>query len=305
MSRPSHRAVARLREAVLRPALPARYQLIEIIGRGGMGVVWRARDAELDRDVAVKVLAEHLDGVAFERRLRNEARILARLEHPGIVAVHDAGTLNDGRGWYVMRLVRGERLDVAAARFDTVGEALRIVERLCETVAYAHAQGVVHADLKPANVMLGPFGEVLVMDWGVARAARPDAEADASHGAVVGTPAYMAPEQAAGRPADARSDVYGLGAILGELLAGREADVPRPLAAIRDRAIAPEPALRYDGPLALATDLRRFQDGEPVSAYRERIWERAARIAGQYRTPIALVTAYLIMRMAILLWRGI
>src|SRR5690349_4215763 len=103
-----------------------------------MGVVWRAWDTLLEREIAVKVLAEHIDGDAFAQRIEQEARVLARLEHPGIVAVHDAGTLDDGRGWYVMRLVRGERLDVAASRFENLGDALRVILRLIDTVAFAH-----------------------------------------------------------------------------------------------------------------------------------------------------------------------
>lgn len=323
-------SLARLRDAVARPALPPRYDPVEVIGRGGMGVVWRAHDRELDRDVAVKVLAEHVDDPSLEARLRREARILARLEHPGIVAVHDAGTFEDGGGWYAMRLVRGEALDVAARRWSSPGDVLRVMERLCETVAYAHAKGVLHRDLKPGNVMLGPFGEVLVLDWGVARAAEPVAQSAArqeaplpgaarragapvssavssptTSGTAIGTPGYMSPEQASGLAADVRSDVYGLGAILRDLLAAQAPPVPRALAAIRDKALAQAPADRYPDATALATDLRRFQDGEPVSAYRERPWERLGRVASRYRTPIALVTAYLIMRMAILVWRGI
>lgn len=310
-------AVARLTAGMAVPALPPRYQPVAVIGRGGMGVVWRARDRLLEREVAVKILAEHIEGEAFAARLRREARILARLEHPGVVAVHDLGVLDDGRAWYVMRLVRGERLDEAAPRFATIGEALRVMTRLAETVAYAHAQGVLHRDLTPRNVMLGPFGEVLVLDWGVAReAGGPEsppggggppggAEPGTGHGTVLGTPGYMAPEQAAGLAADERSDIYGLGAILRDLLAARGGDPPKPLAAIRDRALAPDPAARYPTVQALRDDLSRFQDGARVSAYREGPLALVARLARQHRTPLLLVAAYLVMRLAVLLWRGI
>lgn len=314
MSELSPGAVGRLRDLMAKPELPDRYRLVEVVGRGGMGVVWRGYDRVLEREVAIKLLAEHVEGEAWVARMERESRILARLEHPGIVAVHDAGLLADGRAWYVMRLVRGERLDHAAGRFGGVGDALRVMDRLAETVAFAHAEGVVHRDLKPANVMLGPFGEVLVLDWGAARGAASDDGRAASqaapgggtaHGTVIGTPGYMAPEQAAGLPADERSDIYGLGAILRDLLAALPGAPSKPLAAIRDRALAADPAERYPDVLAFRDDLRRFQDGRPVAAYREGPLEVVARVARQYRTPILLVSAYLVMRLAILWLRRI
>ena len=297
------------------PTLPERYRPIAVIGRGGMGVVWRAHDAELDRDVAVKVLAEHVVADALAVRLRREARILARLEHPGIIAVHDSGVLEDGRAWYVMRLVRGERLDEAARRFDTVGEVLRIMLRLADTIAFAHRQGIIHRDLKPANVMVGPFGEVLVLDWGVAGAVGsagagpvPPPASDpevTAHGAVLGTPGYMAPEQAAGVATDTRSDIFGLGAILRDMLVALPGKVPPPLASIRDRAMADDPAARYADATALRDDLARFQDGLAVAAHRETVVERLGRVLHPYWPVIGLVAAYLVMRLVVLLWRGI
>ncbi|HEX9580715.1 MAG TPA: serine/threonine-protein kinase [Gemmatimonadales bacterium] len=315
----SDSAVNRLRRAIGRPAPPERYQLGEIIGQGGMGEVWQARDVVLDRDVAIKVTAPHLAADEFSARLKREARILARLEHPGIVPVHDVGVLDDGRAWYVMRLVAGTRLDVAARSVAGRGELLRIMERLCDTVAYAHAHHVVHRDLKPGNVMLGPFGEVLVLDWGVARdGAGPDRAAAPSDpdpgsadtvvthsGTVIGTPGYMSPEQAAGGPADERSDVYGLGAILRDLCAVHDDPMPRALASILRRATAGRPSDRYDSPVALRDDLRRLLDGARVHAHRESIFEATLRIASAYRTPILLILAYLAMRLAILWWRGV
>lgn len=316
MSDLSHAAISRLAAGLARPAVPSRYALREIIGRGGMGVVWRAHDRELQRDVALKVLAEHVEGDAIAARLQREARILARLEHPGIVAVHDNGVLDDGRPWYVMRLVRGARLDDAAPTFATIGDALRVVLRLVETIAFAHAQGVLHRDITPRNVMLGPFGEVLVLDWGVARetdrvgtqeastSLSPVAE-DTGHGTVIGTPGYLPPEQAAGLPADERSDVYGLGAVLRDVLAARAERVPPPLAAIVARATAAGPEHRYPNALALREDLGRFLDGQRVIAYRERPLEAIIRVTHPYRTVILLVLAYLVMRVAVLWWRGI
>jgi serine/threonine protein kinase len=295
-----HGAAARLRETLGAAPLPDRYQLIEIIGEGGMGVVWRAHDAVLDRDVAIKILAPHLDGDELELRLAREARILAALEHPGIVPVYDVGSNADGSTWYAMRLVRGTPLDVAARDGRDRRELLRIVEHLCDTVAYAHAHGVVHRDLKPRNVMLGPFGEVLVLDWGVAR----DGSGE-QRGMVVGTPGFMSPEQAEGRAADARSDVYGLGAILNELIGVHSAPVPAALASIVARARNPEPSQRYATPFELRDDLRRFTARERVLAHRESWVERAQRFVSTYQTAILLIAAYLVMRLAILLWRGI
>jgi eukaryotic-like serine/threonine-protein kinase len=315
----SDAAVRRLQALIERPALPPRYAPQDIIGRGGMGVVWRAHDRELERDVAIKVLAPHLDGIELATRLRREARILARLEHPGIVPVHDVGVTEDGRAWYVMRLVLGTRLDEVAPRVESLGELLRIVARLCETVAYAHAHGVLHRDLKPGNVMIGPFGEVLVLDWGVAKEQnRQEMPSDGKPatpapsippltdpGLVLGTPGYMSPEQAAGQTVDERADVYGLGAILRDLLATRRERVPPALLSIRNRALGAEPAGRYPGALALRDELTRFLDGARVEAHPEGVIEMAHRFVGLYRTPILLVLAYLVMRVAILLWRGI
>jgi serine/threonine-protein kinase len=250
-----------------------------------------------------------------------EARTLARLEHPGIVPVHDVGTLVDGRVFYAMKLVRGAPLHELTA--TGLAERLRIVERVCEAVAFAHAHGVIHRDLKPQNVMVGPFGEVLVMDWGVAKIVGdptmslgtdsiPDtdghAEPSTGHGVVLGTPGYMAPEQAAGDASlvDARADVYAIGAMLRDLCSGntvaegRNAEVPRPLAAIIRRAMAPEPRERYPDVTALARDVAAFRAGDRVSAYAENVLERARRLAIRHSTPILLVLAYLLMRLTFL-----
>src|SRR6185503_12470601 len=168
----SDAAVDHLREVADRPDLAQTpYELQEPIARGGMGTVYRARDRRLDRDVAIKVMNAPAPAPAELERMRNEARILARLEHPGILPVHDLGALPDGRLFYVMKLVRGQRLDEAIAE-QPLHARLRTFGRICEAVAFAHAQGVVHRDLKPENVMVGPFGEVLVLDWGVAKILR-------------------------------------------------------------------------------------------------------------------------------------
>jgi predicted Ser/Thr protein kinase len=301
------RTLAHLRDLPAPSVAIDRYELHEEIGRGGMGVVYRARDRELERDVAIKVLNAAAPGLA--ERLRQEARILGRLEHPGILPIHDIGTLADGRLFYVMKLVRGERLDRYAAGATSVPERLRIVDRLCDAVAFAHAHGVIHRDLKPENVMIGAFGEVLVLDWGVAKlreenltmAAGRTASVGTQHGTVLGTPGYMAPEQAAGQVhVDERADVYAVGAILTFLVPA----APRALKAIAARARHVDPARRYGSVAALAADLKRYVAGLPVDAYREGIFERARRVARRHRTPIVLVAAYLLMRIILLLAAG-
>jgi tetratricopeptide (TPR) repeat protein len=229
-----------------------RYVLRDEIARGGMGVVYRATDTILDREVAVKVLQERFEtGSAVARRFIDEARITGQLQHPGIPAVHDLGTLPDDRPFLAMKLIRGLTLDdLLRDRSDLTADRGRLVgafEQVCQAVGYAHAHGVIHRDLKPANVMVGSFGEVQVMDWGLAKvltsrpreqptaapeettaetAIRSLRESDGSEtqaGSILGTPAFMPPEQAAGAVhlIDERSDVFGLGAILAMILSGQ------------------------------------------------------------------------------------
>ena len=272
-----------------------KYDLLEPLGHGGMGSVYVAHDRALDRHVALKVVATFALSPEAVDRLEREARVLARLEHPGIVPVHDVGVLPDGRAFYTMKLVRGRRLDAYLSTETTPAERLRILERLCDAVSFAHANGVVHRDLKPQNVMIGPFGEVLVMDWGVATlTASPEARS------VVGTPGFMAPEQARGEPTDERSDVYALGGIMRLLI---EPGSSKPLRAIAARAMANDPAQRYAAVAPLAADIARFRAALPVEAYREGIIGRSTRIGRKYAVPIALVLAYLAMRVALLVVR--
>jgi serine/threonine protein kinase len=314
------------------------YEIVETLGRGGMGTVYRAIDHRLDREVALKVvqLSDPAD-IDVDRLLR-EARVLARLEHPGIVPVHDVGLLPDGRAFYAMKRVRGQRLD-EHVRTVSLPERLRAFQRICEAVAFAHAHGVIHRDLKPENVMVGPFGEVLVMDWGVAKLTpHPDPSPDPSlppspgegeeesppqsvpvraspcsslsvlegtaHGTILGTPGYMAPEQERGEVEriDERTDVWALGALLQFLLGGEEP--PRPLEAIRRRAMAAEPEARYPKVEDLSADLSLYLAGLPVGAYREGILDRVGRFARRHRVPILLVLAYLVMRVILILVFG-
>src|SRR4051812_24519737 len=175
-----------------------RYELISLLGRGGMGAVYLARDTVLDREVALKIVERPAGGA-------NEARTLARLEHPGIVPVHDYGQLPDGRWFYAMKRVRGDRLDAWMADNHELADRLTVFLRVCDAVAFAHAHGVVHRDLKPENVMVGEFGEVLVLDWGIATTELQIAEGKLP---IAGTVDYMAPEQARGDAAiDHRADV--------------------------------------------------------------------------------------------------
>ena len=276
-------AIGRLRAIEDHPDFSGtRYDVIEHIGSGGMGVVFRGRDRELDREVAIKVTTVATDTDAD--RLRAEARTLARLEHPGIVAVHDVGRVPDGRVFTVMMLVRGERIDVRASDLP-LADRLRLFDRICDAVSFAHDKGIVHGDLKPANIMVGAHGEVLVLDWGGGR-----------------TPGYAAPESAR-QPADARADIYALGRILQDLRSGLTGRALRSLDSIVARASDPDPGARYPAVADLAADVRRFMDGGPVSAHRESIGERTMRLGRTYRTPIALVLAYLVMRALLLMAR--
>jgi serine/threonine protein kinase len=265
-----------------------RYELIEEIGRGGMGTVYLARDAQLGRSVALKVV----NAIAPGTEMLTEARALAYLEHPGIVPVHDAGALPDGRFYYAMKLVRGPRLDEYARENPPLADALRVFLRVCETAAFAHSQGVVHCDLKPENIMVGSFGEVLVLDWGVAKWLR---DAEPGRDAIVGTREYMAPEQAAGA-ADERSDVFSLGKVLAFLI---EPSSPKPLMAITQKAAALDRAQRYASAGDLAADIARYLAREPVLAYREPLYERAARLLARHKTLVSLLAAYLIARVVI------
>ena len=160
--------------------------------------------------VAVKVLDIPDQAGRAAARLAREAAVLARLDHPGIVPIHERGILPDGRAFYVMKFVRGRTIDEAAAASPLCVDRLALLDRVLETVAFAHAHGIVHRDLKPSNVLVGGFGEVFVMDWGAAQSDHvPEAEA-----VIAGTPGFMAPEQAAGAAVDGRADVYALGTLL-------------------------------------------------------------------------------------------
>jgi tetratricopeptide (TPR) repeat protein len=299
-----------------------RYALVAEIARGGGGKIAVAIDRKLGRRVALKRALDP-DG---EVRIEREAQVLARLEHPAIVPIHDAGYDAEGAPFYTMKLLGGrdlkERID-ATSTFDERLALMPVVATVADAMAYAHAQRVIHRDLKPGNVLVGEFGEVAVIDWGLGKVigdgdaisqdrARPDASLTVD-GAVMGTPAYMAPEQARGERVDARADVYAIGALLYHVLAGampydmrdsdatlaqlvagppvaideREPRVPRELAAIVGKAMAREPADRYPSARELADDLRRYQAGRLVAAHRYRVWTRAWKWLRRHRAAAA------------------
>jgi serine/threonine protein kinase len=338
----SDNALERLRNGAELPDLSGtRYRLLERVARGGMGVVYAAEDEKLQRRVALKVLdVPGTDGDLANRLLR-EARVLARLEHPGIVPVHDVGTLADGRVFYTMKFVEGQRLDKYIEKVNSVPDRLRLFLRICDAVGFAHARGVLHRDLKPANIMVGPFGEVLVMDWGLAKLLRgevsnasvaddqdatvletPKQSANSNdpteisvvtgHGTVMGTPGYMSPEQARGdaEHLDTRSDIFSLGALLSFVLFGPQekpsSSAPRfpdkSLEAICKKATATIPAERYPSVQEFALDVSRYLDGLAVGAHPETIFEKAARFYRRYRFFILLIAAYLAMRVLLLLF---
>ena len=324
----SDNAIARLRAAVESPDLEgSRYHLLDKLGQGGMGGVYRVEDSVLGRQVAMKVVAVPDGTSSLAERLLREAQIIARLEHPGIVPVHDVGTLPDGRVFYTMKLVQGKRLDAHAAELGTIPERLRLVQRICDAVSFAHARGVLHRDLKPQNVMVGQFGEVLVMDWGLSKiireqeATRPSnlsrilpsvsIQGGTAHGSVLGTPGYMAPEQERGdnTAIDERSDVFSLGAILQFLardLAQGANPVARPraLTAIIKKATAVQPSNRYQQVADLSSDLSAYLDGLPVQAYPEGVFVAIWRWTLRNRVWLLMVLAYLIMRTLLILWRS-
>jgi serine/threonine protein kinase len=290
-----------------------RYVLEREIGRGGMGRVFLGRDLRLARRVAVKVLLD--PSAARAQRFEREVQLAARLQHPGIVAVYDSGFWPTGEPYLVMRLVLGRSLARAIEESETLADRLALLPNLiaaADAVGYAHDQGVVHRDLKPSNIIVGAFGETVVLDWGLAKElGDPDGREPAGQaiagpagstevGTVLGTPGYMAPEQAAGQPVDARADVYALGALLTHLLTGepprpdapagtsqlsRAVRAPADLLAITAKALAADPQLRYPTAFELADDLKRFQTTELVAARPYSLATRSLRWSARH--PVA------------------
>jgi len=255
--------VDRLRHVAALPDLTGtRYELESQIGRGGTGVVYAARDHQLNRPVALKV---------FDFALPGEAQLIAQLEHPAIVPIYESGTLADGRSFYAMKRVVGEPLDRYVTKSPSLAERLRVIRRVGEALAFAHSRGVIHRDLKPQNVMVGEFGQVYVMDWGV--------------DAVAGTPAFRAPEP----ELDQRSDIYSLGLLFQFALPNAP---PHALRAIANKATRPDPADRYPSVYEFLADIERFQEGLPVEAWSEPLWHRARRFGSRNALLLWLFAAY-------------
>jgi serine/threonine protein kinase/tetratricopeptide (TPR) repeat protein len=337
------------------PPLPlvsaAHYRADREVARGGMGRIVAAEDQRLRRPVAIKELIE--PSPEQLGRFHREALITARLQHPGIVPVYEAGCWPSGEPFFAMKLVSGRPLDRVIAETRTLEDRLALLPRIAaaaDAIAYAHSQRVIHRDLKPANVLIGDFGETVVIDWGLAKhlddddgpapdrpaaperpttpmraqsvpsssAAGRSSERGASTltvaGAVMGTPAYMAPEQARGEPVDQRADVFALGAMLYHLLAGvppynartatdviaaaahgkvvplgaRERGAPPDLAAIVERAMSPLPFDRYGDAGELASELRRFLTGQLVSSHRYTAAQRVSRFVRRHRAAVTI-----------------
>jgi len=263
-----------LRHVAALPDLTGTHYVVESeIGRGGMGVVYAARDAELDRRVALKIL---------EVSFAEEPRVIARLEHPAIVPIYDAGRLPDGRVYYAMKLVAGASLDRYLAESHTLAERLRVLRRVGEALAFAHSRGAIHRDVKPQNVMVGEFGEVYLMDWGVE--------------AVAGTPAFRAPEVRL----DSRSDIYAMGGLLQFVL---PESAPPALQAIAAKAMHPNPEARYSSVSALLADLERFQEGRAVEAWSEPWWHMLRRFTSRNVVLLGLLAAYALVKIVVFLVR--
>ena len=308
--------------------------------RGGMGRILSARDPRLRRTVAIKEL--RTDSPELRARFEREALLTARLEHPSIVGIHEAGRWPSGAPFFAMRLVRGRSLDEAIAATTSFSERIALVPHVlavADALAYAHHERVIHRDLKPQNVMVGDFGETVVIDWGLAKdladtapdsergsSAEPRDPSSTTDGEILGTPHYMPPEQAEGHPVDERADVYAIGALLYHVLAGvppyegattaavldavtsraptplaeRQSNVPPDLLAIVERAMARDPAARYRSGRELAEDLRRFQGGQLVGAHRYSISQLLRRWVTKHRGAVIVAT----VAVAVLLLSG-
>ncbi|MBL0220106.1 MAG: serine/threonine protein kinase [Myxococcales bacterium] len=334
---PAVHALPATEAAGVRPDYPSliqvdreRYAVARVIAKGGMGRVTEARDLRLGRQVAIKeLLPENRD---FARRFEREARITARLQHPSIIHVYEAGVWPGGEPFYAMPMVSGQSLDKAVAERPSLAQRLSLIPTViavADALAYAHNANIIHRDLKPANVLVGKFGETVVIDWGLAKdlGAQSDpkeslqlrareATEDTASGSIVGTPAYMPPEQARGelQLVDRRADVYALGALLYKVLVGRaayegasaqdileqvkagppipvpvrEPGAPPDLVAIVAKAMARDPADRYTDADELAQDLKRFETGRLVAAHHYTWRQLLARWLRRHRWAVGI-----------------
>jgi WD40 repeat protein len=300
---------------------PERYQIIGEHGRGGLGRVSRAHDHDLGRDIAIKELISR--GHVSEVRFLREALITARLEHPGIVPIYEAGRWPDGTPFYAMKLVAGRPLRDLIAERASVDERIGLLHHViavADAIAYAHGRNIIHRDLKPANVIIGDFGETIVIDWGLAkdlttteestvgggpfRANRDDGLT--ATGSVLGTPTYMAPEQERGEHVDQRADVFAIGAMLWELCALQRVPPAEPhlrhrmlhragidgdLVTIIDKALERDRTRRYPDAGALASDLKAFKSGARIAARSYSLFAMLAHWTRRHRTLALSVTA--------------
>jgi len=306
---------------------PKRYHVMGEHGRGGLGRVSRAHDRELGRDVAIKELISRND--IHEARFLREALITARLEHPGIVPVHEAGRWPDGTPFYAMKLVSGRSLRDLIAECETSDQRIGLLHHViavADAIAYAHGCNIIHRDLKPANVIVGEFGETIVIDWGLAKDLTASdepvlpGETSASgspvddeltvEGSVLGTPAYMAPEQGRGEPVDQRADVFAIGTMLWELCAARRmppsnpevrhrvlrrAGIDQDLITIIDNALDADPEKRYPDAGALAADLKAFKSGARIAARHYSLWAMLAHWTRRHRALALSVSIALVV----------
>ncbi len=344
MSWLSDNVLNHLRSVAEHPDLShTKYRCLEKVATGGMATVYLAEDTELRRPLALKVLTAADSRGDLAERMMQEARIIAALEHPSIVPIHDVGVLPDGRVFYTMKFVKGRRLDEHIQNTPSLPERLRLFQKLCEAVAFAHSRGIIHRDLKPENIMVGDFGEVLVMDWGLAKLLAADdakSEIDSStiqskvrvrsptklssqateHGTVMGTPAYMSPEQGRGevKQIDERSDVYALGAILFFLITNTPPNafdpmqehqqlrprqindkIPKAIEAICLTALSPSKENRFASARELSEDVERFLNGQAVTSYHESPLEKLARWVKKNKFVVSLLLVYVVMRFLI------
>jgi eukaryotic-like serine/threonine-protein kinase len=312
----------------------ARFSLSGNLGEGSQGVVYSVDDRDCSRELAVKVMCSDSNEPEEVSRFIREAQITAQLEHPGVVPVHDIGVLRDGRFFYSMKRVQGQQLaeymQNRSGRSEHRFALLELFLRVGQTIAFAHSRGVIHRDIKPRNIMVGEFGEVLLMDWGLAKHVG-SSEGGSTigtqmvanpyqtvNGTAIGTPAYMSPEQASGEVAtlDRRCDIYSLGVILYEMLSGQSpyqrgnvqrvlaqvregawirldgqaANLPRQLVAVVHRAMALSREERYSSVDDMMRDVHAFLAGEAVSAYQETMIERIARYVSRNRRQVRVGT---------------
>ncbi|MDF1666404.1 MAG: protein kinase [Planctomycetota bacterium] len=336
------------RDPLFSPHVKCTLKRLSVLGKGGMGTVYEVEDTRLGRRAAFKVISgDSGDDEATFRFLR-EARLSAKLDHPAIPPVYEAGTTHEGELYLLMRLIRGRTLKEHIRSYHSGGRKRGVLVKLlecfikiCEAVAYAHSQGILHRDLKPSNVMVGPFGEVMVLDWGLARdikdpdsdrmiqaqcSLKVDSELFSSQGLtkagfILGTPGYMSPEQAEGQDTDVRTDVYGLGAILYEILSNetpvmgktvmnvildtiqgkvpdilkKQSDCPRELAEIVRSSLSRSLKERTESAAVMAEDMSAYLRGEPVSVYSYNLAEKTRRWIVNHPMLLVITTAFVLL----------